>query len=1212
MKSLKKHMTGLVLAAAVSACAAPESEDGRTQGVVGTGDSGTFGSQRNPSGDECCSDPGQIAECWWQDAERDGATCSANSNCKNGNICNKDETGPSGKGLCTCDGDEDCRDGVCFEGICGPSFCNGYLTCSCWGGCEQKYFGDAHYDTPEKYCQNELATAPYCCDGQYPNIPGTEATGYCSTSASCLEGGGCTSDAQCLDDDNPCKDPHCDATGVCGSVNDDSNTCSDSNLCTVESCRSGTCLSEPLDCGDANACTLDTCNPAITSGDPCVHTAQTGLVCDDGLWCTESDKCTASAVCNGAAKSCGVDTVCTTHACDEAADSCKTTYTTNPCDDGNACTINDLCSNGSCVGTALNCPADCHETPDVVCTADTCVPATGLVHKPIANCCTNDSQCNSSNGGCSTSLPPSSAGCVTTMCANNQCTCAMEPVGTPCTAVDIGDYPENCYAGQCGLLGGSPNGLCAAQPTGAAPTNNLCSKLWSGATTLDTSGTGYLGSFANTAESGTLARTGSTRCGYDNYRAAGEDCFDKDGESNLGSIGKDVVYVFEYQTNSETRFQLYSYVVKVQADYDVALYIEDDITSKSECPEGATGVDATTDVTVNGPRCVFPYNDAAPTPPPYVIEDECNANGNLVASQGCCDPCTQGYSCGYKWCKRGYDLAGTSCNLCVSGDCDATWNYPQDPIDCSPNLPPPIGYSDYTKTASAVIFPDGATDSSWRKVFIFIDGEGADGVQGNFHLSVEKRVWSASPCDRRNDDPRVYDVTTVGPGGQVFLGNLTGAVNSMHSKSGTCGGYSCSDSDWVGGSACHASTSGNKFWPAEVHFKVDRKKGAGNSKYCFITDESVTNAADAVLTYAKRVDSDAPSICDEVYDTGGSSPVPWCARNNSGSNVKLELTVKDGEFWLFGLSEYAYRNRPCLAGTDNCNFKIAVYEGSCPLSCTSIVYTGTYTATGVSGDVNFGTGTVTTADGDDYNIVSGDGHDEVWKFYNNIGTDTSITFKLTPSSTGKAVLGVYTCTNSILGSNYSTTSGASVSVTVTVPAGVNPVYVVADSYGSSSAVIGAYTLNAKWGGSPAGCNAPDTWSPPYNSAVKGTVTVNSSSITPSSISDSTSTSTDAAYDYNGSASAGWAGKNYIYQINVNADKTVTFNMCNGSIWDMMLGLYDCTGKQVKSDDDGCGWVGDKSRISSYALKAASSPYYLIIDGYSSSSYGTYTLYITSP
>ena len=86
---------------------------------------------------ECCSDPGAISQCWWQDADQDGVMCRQSSDCPNGTSCIKNglpgTASPDGAGLCECSGPDDCApNGVCIieagntKGLCGPSYCNGF------------------------------------------------------------------------------------------------------------------------------------------------------------------------------------------------------------------------------------------------------------------------------------------------------------------------------------------------------------------------------------------------------------------------------------------------------------------------------------------------------------------------------------------------------------------------------------------------------------------------------------------------------------------------------------------------------------------------------------------------------------------------------------------------------------------------------------------------------------------------------------------------------------------------------------------------------------------------------------------------------------------------------------------------------------------------------------------------------------------------------
>ncbi len=65
--------------------------------------------------------------------------------------------------------------------------------------------------------------------------------------------------------------------------------CDDGNLCTVNFCIEGNCVTIPVNCDDGNACTINTCHP--TTG--CVTTQ---LSCDDGNPCT-ANPCDPSVGC---------------------------------------------------------------------------------------------------------------------------------------------------------------------------------------------------------------------------------------------------------------------------------------------------------------------------------------------------------------------------------------------------------------------------------------------------------------------------------------------------------------------------------------------------------------------------------------------------------------------------------------------------------------------------------------------------------------------------------------------------------------------------------------------------------------------------------------------------------------------------------------------------------------------------------------------------
>jgi len=98
--------------------------------------------------------------------------------------------------------------------------------------------------------------------------------------------------------------------------------CDDANPCTEQStCLEGRCVGLPKACDDGEWCTLDRCEPGTGA---CLHDPREGE-CDDGDPCTLGDLCEAGRCLPGPGAL--------------------------PCDDGDTCTINDTCTAGTCVGT---------------------------------------------------------------------------------------------------------------------------------------------------------------------------------------------------------------------------------------------------------------------------------------------------------------------------------------------------------------------------------------------------------------------------------------------------------------------------------------------------------------------------------------------------------------------------------------------------------------------------------------------------------------------------------------------------------------------------------------------------------------------------------------------------------------------------------------------------------------------------------------------
>ena len=277
----------------------------------------------------------------------------------------------------------------------------------------------------------------------------------------CEDGDACTHSDVCLngqctdgvaldcDDGQPCTVDTC-AQGGCVHA-PASGPCEDGNVCTLgDSCKGGACVSgQTMDCEDGNVCTDNTCNP--TTG--CVQLPNVAT-------CTLLDLCQSGATCGGGTCHAGPSVVCadgdpcTNDLCDPQTGLCEFLDTTNPCDDGNACTLGDLCQGGQCQPGADK-PCD-DGSP---CTADACDPTSGAcLHTASTGSCSDGDACTigdtCAGGVC---LP----GVATTCADANPCTDDTCDAKIGCShanntlACSVGDACElaQCQAGQCVTTG---------------------------------------------------------------------------------------------------------------------------------------------------------------------------------------------------------------------------------------------------------------------------------------------------------------------------------------------------------------------------------------------------------------------------------------------------------------------------------------------------------------------------------------------------------------------------------------------------------------------------------------------------------------------------------------------------------------------------------------------------------------------------------------
>lgn len=390
----------------------------------------------------CDLDSGECVVGYADDGDdcEDGDACTDGDTCAAGKCIAGDETNCDDENQCTSDTcdilsgcmhtptDEPCEDGnPCTDGdLCAASECvpGGATNCDDGNSCTTNYCDAA------AGCQAQPLPGVACSTGD-----GCIENSTCSDLGVC-EGG---SPADC-DDGNECTTDSCTAEEGCINAFN-TNSCDDGDPCTEKDfCEEGACAGgEPPSCDDENPCTTDGCD----SDSGCFYENNIEP-CDDQLFCTESDVC-ADGECTGAAVLCDDGDPCTTDACDEATDGCLNSVAGGtPCDDGSPCTVIDECKeSGVCVGVPVVCD------DENTCTADYCDllnAAAPCQYEPIADkpCndgdgCTINNLCNGETGACEGDdpLPCDDA---------NSCTfdsCNADGEGDPCVHTPIEGKPCN-------------------------------------------------------------------------------------------------------------------------------------------------------------------------------------------------------------------------------------------------------------------------------------------------------------------------------------------------------------------------------------------------------------------------------------------------------------------------------------------------------------------------------------------------------------------------------------------------------------------------------------------------------------------------------------------------------------------------------------------------------------------------------------------------
>ena len=452
------------------------------------------------TGNTCVVDATTVVTC---DASGDTA-CLANTCAPSTGVCSMQNANEAG----SCDDGDACTvSDVCTAGTCGGSAmdCSGSDTACQTASCNS--------GTGACTSMTDRSNGTSCNDGD-----------ACTTIDSC-QTGACVGAApvDCSGSDTDCQTAACDSgTGACTSMTDRSNgtACDDGDACTtIDSCQTGACVgAAPVDCSgsdtacqtaacdgtsglcsifadkldgtvcdlDAIPCTLDTCQTgACAAGSntcECMTTADCAVM-EDGNLCNGTLICTANTCVVDAATivTCDAsgDTACLANTCAPSTGVCslQNANEAGSCDDGNACTVSDVCTAGTCGGSAMDCSgsdtacqtASCNagacttltdKADDTVCdldssmcTPDTCQTGTCTAGTPV-DCSSSDTDCqtascNPGTGACSVMnnvLDGTSCDLDSSMCTPDTCQIGMCTIGTP---VDCSSFDTDCQTSSC-------------------------------------------------------------------------------------------------------------------------------------------------------------------------------------------------------------------------------------------------------------------------------------------------------------------------------------------------------------------------------------------------------------------------------------------------------------------------------------------------------------------------------------------------------------------------------------------------------------------------------------------------------------------------------------------------------------------------------------------------------------------------------------------
>ena len=280
----------------------------------------------------------------------------------------------------------------------------------------------------------------------------------CATQSSCNAQGqcivdsviGCSSTSECAAQEcNP-------STGLCEDADLTGKPCQLGSVCNLNGvCVDGQgCVTAPRICDDFIPCTVDTC--IQRSGDPCSHSISTGTCLIEGQCYSSGDQKPFNPC----------------FSCQPLSSASSWTPTSGSlsCDDGNLCTLNDICSFGVCTGTPINCSAQDTQCSESFCDRGVCQSQPANIGDSCSDglACTSGDTCNNVGEcmGIDLNCAQFSTQCTVFTCSES---------GSGCVAEQIVDYTR-CYLDSDACNGNEYclSGVCVQGDALACTSNDVC------------------------------------------------------------------------------------------------------------------------------------------------------------------------------------------------------------------------------------------------------------------------------------------------------------------------------------------------------------------------------------------------------------------------------------------------------------------------------------------------------------------------------------------------------------------------------------------------------------------------------------------------------------------------------------------------------------------------------------------------------------------